>query len=154
MLDESRPGSDPSSELHRVPAPWITPKPGSALIDLPTFAISKKSMEGKNSICICICISISGAHLVRRLAHFVRRLADGLRTFQRFSLAPWWRSPRRGTIKRFFCASNPRLWGVSKFQRGPVCAAGAWFVLATRPGVYLERPDSKPFAFCCGMYRD
>jgi hypothetical protein len=25
---------------------------------------------------------------------------------------------------------------------------------ANRPGVYLERPDSKPFAFCCGMYRD
>jgi hypothetical protein len=72
------------------------------------FAISKKSMEGKNSICICICISISGAHLVRNWAHFVRRLADGLRTFQRFSLAPWVRSPRRGTIKRFFYASNPR----------------------------------------------
>jgi hypothetical protein len=31
-----------------------------------------------------------------------------LRTFQRFSLAPWVRSPRRGTIKRFFYASNPR----------------------------------------------
>jgi hypothetical protein len=91
-------------------------------------------MEGKNSICICICISISGAHLVRNWAHFVRRLADGLRTFQRFSLAPWVRSPRRGTIKRFFYASNPRLWGVSKFQRGPTCAAGAWLcVQPSRP---------------------
>ena len=91
------------------PLPWgLLLLARSALIDLPTFAISKKSMEGKNSICICICISISGAHLVRNWAHFVRRLADGLRTFQRFSLAPWVRSPRRGTIKRFFYASNPR----------------------------------------------
>ena len=96
-LDESRPGSDPSSDLHRVPA-----RSGSKLQNRSQSL--RNQWKGKYSDSVSDSdsnsISISGAH-------FVRRLADVLRTFQRFSLAPGGRSPRRGTIDRFFCASNP-----------------------------------------------
>ena len=58
----------------------------------------------------------------------------------RFSLGWGWRSPRSGTIDRFFCAYKPLEPWVSKLQRVPACVARCSAI-------------AKPVAFLLGMWR-
>ena len=88
--------------------PWIqrcASSPGPQLItrwnsnpvrSCNPFAISNTTTKGKYSSSNCI--SISRAHFDRRFRAFCPQRCGSFADFQRFSLAPWWRSPRRGTI--------------------------------------------------------
>ena len=88
--------------------PWIqrcASSPGPQLItrwnsnpvrSCNPFAISNTTTKGKYSSSNCI--SISRAHFDRRFRAFCPQRCGSFADFQRFSLAPWWRPPRRGTI--------------------------------------------------------